>query len=61
VTLSLFTGWRAILLNAGFVAIVATILFYYKKRVDCITGDMLGAMAEVTEAGLFLLVSIGGI
>lgn len=61
VILSLLTGWRAILLNAGFIAIIATLLFYYKKRVGCITGDMLGAMAEVTEAGLFLLVSIGGI
>jgi cobalamin synthase len=27
----------------------------------CITGDMLGAMIELSEAGLFLLVSIGGI
>jgi cobalamin synthase len=25
-----------------------------------ITGDMLGAMTEVTEAGLFLIASIGG-
>jgi len=34
------------------------IIFYYKKRMGCITGDMLGAMTEVTEALLFLLVSI---
>ena len=61
VALSLLTGWRAIMLNAGFVLITAAILLYYKKRVECITGDMLGAMSEVTEAGLFLLVSIGGI
>lgn len=61
VILSLLTGWRAILLNAGFVALVAAILFYYKKRVGCITGDMLGAITEVIEAGLFLLVSVGGI
>ena len=27
----------------------------------CITGDMLGAMAEVTEAGLFLLAAAGGL
>ncbi|UCE54686.1 MAG: adenosylcobinamide-GDP ribazoletransferase [Desulfobacterales bacterium] len=59
--LSLFLSWRAILLNAGFAAIIATILFYYKRRVGCITGDMLGAMAEVTESGLFLLISIGGV
>ena len=61
VALSLLTGWGAILLNAGFVVIIATILVYYQKRVGCITGDMLGAMAEITEAGLFLLVSIEGI
>jgi len=61
VALSLLTGWRAILLNSGFAVIVAAILFYYKKRVGCITGDMLGAMAEITEAGLFLLVSMGRI
>ena len=59
--LSLFLGWRAILLNAGFAAIIATILFYYKRRIGCITGDMLGAMAEVTESGLFLLISMGGV
>jgi adenosylcobinamide-GDP ribazoletransferase len=59
--LSLFLGWRAILLNAGFASIIATILFYYKRRIGCITGDMLGAMAEVTESGLFLLISMGGV
>jgi len=59
--LSLLTGWSALILNAGFVAIIATILFYYKKRIGCITGDMLGAITEVTEAGLFLLASMGGI
>jgi cobalamin synthase len=26
----------------------------------CITGDMLGAMTELTEAGLFLMASAGG-
>jgi len=36
----------------------AIILMYYKKRMECITGDMLGAMTEWTEAVLFLLVSI---
>ena len=61
VALSLLTGWRAILLNAGFVVIITAILFYYKRRVGCITGDMLGAMAEITEAGLFLVVSTGGL
>jgi adenosylcobinamide-GDP ribazoletransferase len=36
------------------------IIWYYKKRIGCITGDMLGAMTEILEAGLFLLASAGG-
>jgi adenosylcobinamide-GDP ribazoletransferase len=48
-------------LNLCFIIIISTILYYYKKRMGCITGDMLGAMIELSEAGLFLLVSIGGI
>jgi adenosylcobinamide-GDP ribazoletransferase len=60
VGLSLLLGWPAILINLYFIIIVSTILYYYKKRIDCITGDMLGAMIEVLEAGLFLIVSMGG-
>jgi adenosylcobinamide-GDP ribazoletransferase len=33
---------------------------YYRKRLGCVTGDMLGAMAEVNEALLFFLASAGG-
>jgi len=58
VLLSVFLGWRGILLNIAFAVIIVTILYYYKKRMGCITGDMLGAMTEVTEALLFLFVSI---
>ena len=61
VVLSIFLGWHALLLNIYFIIIVSTILYYYKKRIDCITGDMLGAMIECLEAGLFLLVSIGDV
>ena len=61
VVLSFLLGWKAIWLNAGFAVIIVAILFYYKKRVGCITGDMLGAITEITEAGLFLVLSIGGI
>jgi adenosylcobinamide-GDP ribazoletransferase len=60
VGLSLFLGLRAIWLNLCFAIIIGFILFFYKKRMGCITGDMLGAMTELAEAGLFLLVSIGG-
>ncbi len=60
VVLSLIIGLKAIWLNLAFVIIIVSILFFYKKRAGCITGDMLGAMTEITEAGLFLLISMGG-
>jgi adenosylcobinamide-GDP ribazoletransferase len=60
VLLSVFLGWQAIWLIICFAAITAALIRYYKRRVGCITGDMLGAMTEVSEAGLFLLASIGG-
>jgi adenosylcobinamide-GDP ribazoletransferase len=61
IVLSVFLGWRALWLNLGFVALTALIIWYYKRRIGSITGDMLGAMTEILEAGLFLLVSTGGI
>ena len=61
VMLSFMLGWKAVWLNAGFAVIIAAILIYYKKRVGCITGDMLGAITEITESGLFLILSMGGI
>ncbi|MEJ2730899.1 MAG: adenosylcobinamide-GDP ribazoletransferase [Deltaproteobacteria bacterium] len=56
--LSTIIGLKAVWLNLAFAIIVALILFFYKKRMDCITGDMLGAMVEITEAGLFLIISL---
>jgi adenosylcobinamide-GDP ribazoletransferase len=58
--LSLGLGLQAAWLNLAFFLIVATIIGYYRRRLNCVTGDMLGALTEVTEAGLFLLASIGG-
>jgi len=58
VALSYFLGWRGLWLIFIFVTTTLSILFYYKKRIGCITGDMLGAMAEITESILFLMVSI---
>jgi adenosylcobinamide-GDP ribazoletransferase len=46
VGLSLFLGRKAVWLNLAFAVIIAVILFFYKKRMGCITGDMLGAMTE---------------
>ncbi len=52
--LSLFLGFKGILLIGIFIGIMAMVLLYYKKKLGGITGDMLGALGEVTEAGLFL-------
>lgn len=57
--LSLIIGLEAIWLNLAFVIIIVLILFFYKNRMGSITGDMLGAMVEITEAGLFLMISFG--
>ena len=61
VILSFFLGWTAILLNLSFLVLTAMLIWYFKRRVGCITGDMLGAMAEILESGLFLLISMGGV
>ena len=58
ITLSIFLGWKGIWLNLIFAVLTITIIFYYKKRMGCITGDMLGAMTEIIESLLFLFVSI---
>jgi len=60
VGLSLLLGLKALWLFLAFAIIIGSILFFYKKRMGCITGDMLGAMTELTEAGLFLTASVGG-
>lgn len=61
VVLSGLLGWTGLWLNVFFVLLVASTLLFYKHRIHCITGDMLGAMGEVCESGLFLLISIGGV
>lgn len=55
VFLSFFIGWGFILLNLSFSLIIFVTLWWYKKKINCITGDMLGAMIEVSEAGLFIV------
>jgi adenosylcobinamide-GDP ribazoletransferase len=55
ILISLWLGYPAIWLNGLFILVTALILLYFKRRLGCITGDMLGAMAEVEEACLFLI------
>lgn len=59
--LSFVCGWRGILLIAVYGAVVAVMLLYYKRKINGISGDMLGALAEVSEAVLFLTASLGGL
>ena len=54
VVISLFLGYKGLVLNIVFVCALVLILGFYKKKLNCITGDMLGAMNEITEAVLFL-------
>ena len=54
VAISLLLGYKGLVLNIVFVFTLFSILEFYKKKLNCITGDMLGAMNEVTEAVLFL-------
>jgi len=61
VGLSFFLGPKAILLNIAFIVLVAMVLLYYKRKLNAVTGDMLGAMTEITEAGLFLLLALKGL
>jgi adenosylcobinamide-GDP ribazoletransferase len=59
--LSWLLGWDAIRLNLAFIFIVLTLILFYKRRMGCVTGDMLGAMIEITESILFLTFSIQNI
>ena len=55
IIISLWLGYPAIWLNGLFILVTALILLYFKRKLGCITGDMLGAMAELEEACLFLV------
>jgi len=54
VVISLFLGYRCLVLNIVFFIALFSILGFYKNKLNCITGDMLGAMNEIMEALLFL-------
>ena len=57
VILSLFLGARAAMLIIGWTGCVAATIWFYRKRLGCVTGDLLGAMVEITEAALFLVMA----
>ena len=59
--LSCLLGARMPMLILFFILIVALTLVFYKHKIGCITGDMLGAMTEGTEALLFFLMAMRGL
>ena len=52
--ISIFLGKMCLVINGVFFGMTLMIILFYKRRMNCITGDMLGAMVEVMEATLFL-------
>ncbi len=54
VVLSLFLGYRGLVLNVVFILTLVLVLWFYQKKLNCITGDMLGALNEIMEAVLLL-------
>lgn len=54
VVISLFLGYKGLILNLAFLSTLVLVLGFYKRKLGCITGDMLGAMTEINEAVLFL-------
>jgi adenosylcobinamide-GDP ribazoletransferase len=55
--LSLFLGAKAVVLMIGWAGCVVAAIWFYRRRIGCVTGDLLGAMVETTEASLFLLMA----
>jgi adenosylcobinamide-GDP ribazoletransferase len=52
--------------STGFVKLVATFVFtaalaiyYFHRRLGCITGDMLGALGEVNETAILIVLAAG--
>ena len=55
--MSLMLGSSAVLLNLGWGLCVIVMIWFYRRRIGCVTGDLLGAMVEVSEAFLFLIMA----
>jgi adenosylcobinamide-GDP ribazoletransferase len=54
IVISLFLGYKGLVLNGAFMMTLAWVFLFYKRQMGCITGDMLGALNETMEAVLFL-------
>lgn len=58
VVMSLALGGYCLILNLFFLTTLTLVLWFYKRKLNCITGDMLGALNEIMEAVLFLAMGI---
>ena len=58
IILLMLAGWLGLLVLGVFICISGAIIKYYSWQMGCITGDMLGAMIEITETCLFLTAAI---
>jgi len=58
VLMALLTGGRGLMVLLIYAAITAALLHWYKKKMGGITGDMLGAMTEITEGFLFVAAAV---
>jgi len=56
--LCLLLGRVGIALMGMFGLLTFSMIAFFRNKMACITGDMLGAMVEVTEAGLFAMLCI---
>ena len=56
--ISLWAGWQGLVLIAAFVLIVLMTLAYYRRKLGCITGDMIGALIEISETGMLLAAAL---
>lgn len=55
---TLLLGWQGVWMLSAFAMVTIALIRFYRRRLGCITGDMLGAMTEITEALLFLVAAI---
>jgi adenosylcobinamide-GDP ribazoletransferase len=59
IVLALAMGVQGVIVLVAFFFITAALVGYYKWKIGCVTGDMLGAMIEITEAGLLIAAAAG--
>jgi adenosylcobinamide-GDP ribazoletransferase len=57
--LSMFLGWRCVVILAVFAGVTSLVLYFYRRRLGGVTGDLIGALGEVMEAALWVALAVG--